>query len=162
MAKSVTLNITDTTGGTAASITMPAKNYGADYSVKGNIANLVDVTNLTSPTDAPSTERFSLKSIKDIYKGTSVTEAYKSPNKGGFSLLSQCNVVATITDSEDSDYRVDLPISAHLVIAGPYDSNITTAHLTTIANRAHAGLYETDGTSRLPKLVRGALVPTDM
>lgn len=162
MSKSVTLNFTDTTGGTAPSITMAAKNYGADFAVKGNITDQVDVTNLTSPTDAPNTERYSLNPIKDIYKGTSVTEMYKSPNKGGFSLLSQCNIIATITDSEDSTYRVDLPISAHVVLKAPYDANITTTHLTTAIVRALGGLYETDGSSRLASAVRGALTPAGL
>lgn len=162
MAKSVTLNVTDTAGGTAPTITGVAKNYGVDYTVTAQPTGMVDLANQSSPTDALSTERFSLNRIADIYKGTSVTDGYKSPNKAGYSLLSQCNLVATVTDSEDATYRVDVPLSAHVVIKGPYDSNITIAHLTTCLMRALGGLYETDGTIRLAKLVRGGLTPTGL
>lgn len=162
MAKSVTLNYTDTAGGTAPTLTGIAKNYGADFAKKVDVAGNADITNITSPPDAPNTERFSVTVIKDIYKGTPVNESYKSGNKSGFSLLSQCNLVATITDSEDSTYRVDVPISAHVVVKGPNDSNITTTHLTTALMRAIGGLYETDGSSRLAALVRGSLLPSDL
>jgi len=162
MSKTVTLNFTDTAGGTAPTITMSAINYGTDFVKVANQAGLADLSNLTSPTDAPNTVRFSLNPISDIYKGTPVTDAYKSPNKSGFSLLSQCNVVATITDSEDATYRVDLPLSAHIVLKAPYDANITTAHLVTISNRALGGLYETDGTLRVGNMARGGLLPADL
>lgn len=162
MAKSVTLNITDTAGGVAPTLTGEAKNYGADFVKRVNTANLADIANITSPNDALNTERYAYRSISDIYKNTSVSDAYKSPNKGGFSLLSQCNLVATITDSEDSDYRVDLPLKAGVTIAGPLDQNITTVHLTTALMRAIGGLYETDGTSRLASLIRGGMLPTDL
>jgi hypothetical protein len=162
MAKSVSLNYTDTTGGTAPSLTMAAKNYGVDYAKKVDVAGQADITNLTSPTDAPNTERFSLNTIADIYKGSPVTDGYKSSNKSGFSLLSQCNLVATITDSEDATYRVDVPISAHVVLKGPNDQNITSAHLTACLLRALGGLYETDGSLRLASLIRGGLMPSDI
>lgn len=162
MSKSVSLNYTDTAGGVAPTITGVAKNYGADFAKKVDSAGTADITNITSPSDAPNTERYSVSVVKDIYKGTPVTESYKSANKAGFSLLSQCNLVATVTDSEDSTYRVDVPISAHIVVKGPNDSNITTSHLTTCLMRALGGLYETDGTIRLASLVRGSLLPTDL
>jgi hypothetical protein len=162
MAKTVSLNYTDTAGGVAPTLTGVAKNYGADFAKKLDSAGQAVITNITSPSDAPNTEIYACRVVKDVYRGTPVTESYKSPNKSGFSLLSQCNLVATILDSEDSTYRVDVPLKVGVTVAGTLDGNITTAHYTTALMRAIGGLYETTGALRLSKLVRGSLLPADM
>jgi hypothetical protein len=163
MSRTVTLNVTDTAGGVAPTLTGVAKNYGADFGpIENPPAGCFDISNKNSPVDAPNTERYALRQIKDAYKNTSVAEAYKPANKSGWSLLSQCNLIATITDSEDATYRVDAPLAMRVTISGVNVPELTTTHYTTGLMRAIGGLYETTGDLRLGSMIRNILKPTGM
>lgn len=162
MAKTVSLNFTDSAGGTAKSLVLPLINYSADYVKVVDIAGEAILTNLTSPTDCPNTMRFSTSAVADIYKNSGITAEYRSPSKKGFSLLAQSRAVYTVSDSVDTSYRVDLPIEAHIVVKAPNDANITSAMLEAVIARTVRGFYETNASLRLAAMARGSLLPTDI
>lgn len=139
-------------------------NFGADFRVKSEVANELSLINLTSPVDRPEKFRFSYSDITNIYNGTDVDPSVYAPSKRGLSVLAQLTETFSVTDSANPAYRVDLPVSAHIVLKLPANENITSAMVQNLVARLASGLYETGltTTSRISSLVRGSLTPADL
>lgn len=164
MAKSVTLNINDTAisgGPQALSVSLPAINWPVDWSKTVDEAGSATLTYKPAPFDAPQTAKFAVNRIANIYAGSPVDASYQLPYKRGASILCQVNLVASVTDTADSTYRVDLPLSAHLVIKAPMSGLLTVNDIRSVAERAFALLYETGSTdsTRLTELLKGSMLP---
>lgn len=166
MAKVITKNYTDTAVSGVTSLTFPRAilNFGADFRVKQNQPNEVILTNITSPVDRPETIRVGWTNIANVYTGTGIEPSYVAPTKRGVSVLVQVTDIITVTDSVDADYRVDLPVSYHVVIKIPANENLTTTLIQEGLGRMVSGLFATGSTTltRLESLIRGSLVPTDI
>lgn len=167
MAKVVTKNYTDTAVADPQSTgTFPkaALNFAADWRVKKNGADEAVLTNLTSPVDRPETIRIACSDIANIYSGTGVEPSLAAPTKRGKSLLVQDTAIITVTDDADADYRIDLPVSYHLVIKIPANENLTVALVQEGLGRLISALFETDSDAltRLQALIRGSLIPSDL
>lgn len=166
MTKSVSVNYTDTaiSGVSSLNLARGLVNFKADWKVKVDDASQLIATNLTSPLSAPETFRFGCQEVADVYKGARVDVSYASPTKRGVSVLSQLNEIWTVTDSADPTYRVDLPISAHIVIKVPNNENITPAMVQTLLGRVCSGFYNTGlaTTERFQAMLRGSLKPSDL
>lgn len=76
----------------------------------------------------------------------------------------QLTEIASITDTVDPSFRVDVPISAHIVLKVPAIEQITEDQLIAVVGRLVSGLFETGKTDsvRLSRLVRGSLLPADL
>lgn len=166
MTKSVSVGYTDTAiaGNPVLNLLRGSVNFGADFRVKSEAPNEVVLVNLTSPVDRPEKFRFSYSDVANIYSGTDVDPSVYAPSKRGVSILCQLTETLSVTDSVDPTYRVDLPVSAHLVLKLPANENITAAMLQTIVARMASGLYATGltTTSRIESMVRGSLKPSDV
>ena len=166
MAKSVSVGYTDTAivGNPVLNLLRGSVNFGADFRVKQESPNEVILVNLTSPVDRPEKFRFSYSEVANIYSGTDVDPSVYAPSKRGVSVLCQLTETLSVTDDTDPSYRVDLPISAHLVLKLPANENITATMLQTIFARMASGLYATGltTTSRIDSMVRGSLKPSDV
>lgn len=166
MSKIVNVGYTDTpiSGVTVENFPRGLVNYGADFRIKQDIPNEVILTNLTSPVDRPERFRFSYSDVANIYNGTDVDPSMYAPSKKGVSILTQVTEVLSVTDTTDAAYRVDLPVSAHLVLKIPANENITAVMLETILGRLVSGVYETGSltTERLASMFRGSLTPADL
>ena len=79
-------------------------------------------------------------------------------------MLSQVTEVISVTDDADADYRVDLPVSCHLVVKVPSSQYVTAAMVETVIGRLLSSLFDTGATStsRLEAILRGSLVPTEL
>lgn len=164
MPKTTSFGYTDTvpTGGATKEFPRPNLNYSADFAKMEDSENKCIITNLTSPYDQPESMRFELSDIKNIYNGTSIDPSAYAASRAGISLVCQVNDVLRVTDSEDSTYQVDLPISVHFVIKMPKSQYITASDIEKVVARCVSSMYDTDsnGTSRLDALVRGSMVPS--
>jgi hypothetical protein len=78
--------------------------------------------------------------------------------------LAQVTDVLTVSESTDADYRVDLPLSAHLVIKVPASEYVTSAQVQAVVGRLLSSLFDTgvSTTSRLEAILRGSLVPSEL
>lgn len=164
MAKVLNVNYTDTpiSGATAVSLQLPTLNYHADYRVVQDEPNEVIITNLTSPIDQPERIRWACSEVKDIYRNSGIDPTLYYPTRRGTQILAQITDIFSITDNDVPDYLALLPISAHLVIRVPNNDLISEAVVTAETSRMIATLYETAGTTVLPRvrsLLRGALMP---
>lgn len=166
MPKTTSFGYTDTTpaGGATKTLTRPNLNYGADFAKTEDSENKCIITNLTSPYDQPESIRFEVADVKNIYNGTNIDPSVYATSKAGISLVCQVNDILRVTDSADSTYQVDLPISAHFVIKMPKSQYITAGDIEKVVARCVASMYDTDsvGTSRIDALVRGSMVPSTL
>lgn len=140
-------------------------NFDADFRVKSNNPGKeVVLTNITSPIDRPEKFRISYSEVTNVYNGTGIDQSAYAASKKGVSVLVQLTEIHSVVDSADSDYRVDLPVSYHLVIKVPASGNIPAATIEAGIGRLLSGLYDTgvSTTSRLESILRGSLVPSGM
>lgn len=147
---------------TAKSVPVVDLNYGSDFRVSTDVSGEVTLTNVTSPLDRNETIRFALAPIKDVYTNTGVDASYMAPSHQGLSLVVQVSDTWRYEDSANpTASKVDLPISAHLVIKAPKTSYIGADDYLAIAKRAFSLLFATGSvdSSRLMQMLKGALDP---
>lgn len=162
MAKVKSSGYTDTAISGVSSLTFPRGllNFTDDWVLKENQAGKeAIITNITCPVDRPEKIRYAYSDIANVYSGTGIEPSVFAPTKRGVSLLVQATNVISVTDSVDADYRVDLPVSYHLVIKVPASEHITAADVQTGIGRLLSGLFYSGVTTtdRLEALLRGSL-----
>jgi len=140
-------------------------NIKEDFRVKSNTSGKeVVLTNLTSPIDRPELIRVAYTEVANIYNGTGIEPSVAAPTKRGVSVLAQVTDIISVTDSTDVDFRIDLPMSGHLVLKVPMSEYITATQVQTLVGRLVSSLYDTGvlTTSRLEAILRGSLVPSEV
>lgn len=140
-------------------------NYKADFRVKSEDAGKeIVLTNITSPIDRPEKIRIAYSDVSNIYNGTGIEPSVYAPTKRGVSVLAQSTNVISVTDDTDPTYRVDLPVSYHLVIKVPASESISDQVILEGLGRLLSGLFDTGSltTARLESILRGSLTPADM
>jgi len=167
MAKTVSVGYTDTPIGGVSSLTFPRGilNFQKDFRVKSNTAGKeVILTNITSPIDRPENVRIAYTDVANVYSGTGIEPSILAPTKKGVSILTQITEVLSVTDTVDAEFRIDLPISAHLVIKVPSSQYITADTVQTVVGRLLSSLFDQGVTTtpRLEAILRGSLVPSEL
>lgn len=167
MAKVISNGFIDTPVSGVPSLTQPRAvlNFEADFRVKSNQPGKEMVlTNITSPIDRPEKIRIAYSDIANVYSGTGIEASVLAPTKRGVSILAQVTDVISVTDDVDSDYRIDLPVSYHLVIKVPASQYVTASTVQAGIGRLLSSLYDTGvaNTSRLEAILRGSLVPSGL
>jgi hypothetical protein len=167
MAKVKTTGVTDTPISGVSALTFPRGllNYAADFRVKSNNAGKeVVLTNITAPVDRPEKIRIGYSEVSNVYAGSGVEPTISAPSKRGTQILAQITEVISVTDDADPEYRLDLPVSYHLVVKVPTSQYITAADINTGLGRLLSSLFDTGvtTTSRLDAILRGALIPADL
>lgn len=164
--KQVNFGYTDTPidGVTALTLSRGLLNFKADFSPVNLKNGEATVTNVTSPQDRPEKIRFAFSKIDNVYKGSGISSSVQAPSVRGTNLLVQLTEVASITDTTDASYRVDVPISAHIVLKVPAIEQITEDQIVAVVGRLISGLFETgkSDSTRLARLIRGSLLPADL
>lgn len=161
MSKTISWNRTDTAATAVGSFTPDTLNYTKDFAKREGGNGDITVVNTTGPADRTETVRYAVTRINNVYSGTSVDPSAFALSKRGASVLVQVNDIITVTDSA-TNYRYDLPISAHMVVKTSLDEVITSEVLTAIVQRLIGAAYEQSGKTvgdRLSKLIRGAVTP---
>jgi hypothetical protein len=167
MVKSVSPGYVDTAFSGSTTMTFPrgGLNFTANFRVKANNPGKeVVITNISCPVDRPENLRIAYTPVSNIYAGSGVDPSISAPTKQGVSILCQLTEIQSVTDSVDADYRVDLPLSCHLVIKVPASEHVTAALVHTMVGRLLSGLFDQGATtaSRLDSILRGSLVPIEL
>lgn len=166
MARTTNLGYTDTAipGVTSLSLPRGLVNFGTDFSVQKNGVTDITLTNLTCPLDQPEKFRFAIQTIANIYANTGVDPSVWGANRQGQSLLIQLSEVASVTDSTDPSFRVDLPITCNITFKAPMNSAITPEILLALLGRAVSGAFDTGlaTTTGIKRLIHGSLIPSDL
>lgn len=166
MTKEISWGFIDTPvdGVTELTLDRPVLNFSQDFRIKTEKPGEVVLTNLTTPLDRPESIRIATSDIKDIYSSTNIDPSVYAPSKRGVSILAQLTDTLSVSDTTDPEFRVDLPVSAHLVIRVPANEYMSADKVQILVSRLVSSLYETgkDDTTRIDGLLRGALVPRDV
>lgn len=166
MSKVISFGYTDTPISGVTSLELPRGrvNFGADFAVKVSKPSEVVLTNVSSPRDRAESFRFQSSTIQDVYSGLKINKSVQAPSLSGSNILIQLTEIATVTDTEDSTYRVDIPLSYHMVIKVPALEELTENHVLAGVGRLVSGLFETgsETNDRLKKILRGSLIPQDL
>lgn len=166
MTKVITNGYTDTPIDGVSTLTFPRGlvNLKQDFRVKSSNGKEVVLTNITSPIDRPEQIRIAATDIANIYNGTSIEPSALAPTKRGVSVLAQVTDVVSVTDDTDADYRVDLPLSAHLVIKVPASEYVNAETVKTLVGRLLSSLFDTGSSTnaRLEAILRGSLEPSEL
>lgn len=167
MTKKIDLGYKDTpiAGVTKLDFPRGLLNLKEDFRVKSDQSGKeVVLTNITSPIDRPEKIRLGYNEISNIYAGTGIDPSVLAPTKRGVSILAQVTDVLSVTDDTDSDYRIDLPMSCHLVIKVPASEYINAAKVQAQLGRMLSSLFDTGSLSesRLESILRGSLIPKEL
>lgn len=167
MTKEIKNGYTDTpiSGVTSLAFARGLLNIAKDYRVKSNNnGKELILTNLTSPLDRPENIRLAYSEIANVYAGTGIEPSVASPTKKGVSLLAQITDVLSVTDTTDADFRIDYPMSAHLVLKVPSAEYVTADVVLALIGRLLSVLHDTGSITpaRLNALMRGSLVPSEL
>lgn len=167
MTKSISLGYTDTPieGVTGLTFDRGLLNYAANFRIKSNNSGKeIILTNISSPVDRPEKIRIGYTDVANVYSGSGVEPSISAPTKRGTQILAQVTEVLSVTDDADPEYRLDLPVSYHLVIKVPTSEFITSSVIVAGLGRLLSSLFDTgvSTTSRLDAILRGALVPSDL
>lgn len=167
MTKSISLGYTDTpiVGYTEQKTTRGALNFSRDFRVKSiQPGKEVVLTNITSPVDRPEKVRIAFSEVANVYSGSGIDASVLAPTKGGVSILVQLTNIMSVTDDANPDYRIDLPLSYHLVIKAPASEYISAAEIQEGLSRLLSCLYDSGSseTTRLEAIMRGSLEPTEI
>lgn len=138
-------------------------NYDADFRIQKDTGAELWLTNITSPIDRPEKMRVARKEISNVYQGTDITSNFQAPSKKGVNLHVQLHQTMKVTDTENPEFEVHVPISTSITIKTPA-SFIDADHVNDSVKRLLSGLFETNdvSTSRLNALLRGSLAPRDL
>lgn len=161
MSKSINKGYTTTGDVSGKTLPIAGYVYPDTFRVKSENPAEAVLVNLTSPIDRQERLRIGYKEISDVYQGTSINPAYYAASKQGIQFLVQANDVWSVTDSEDASYRVDLPISVHMIVKVPACETISQADILEAIGRATGCLFDagTADTWRVTELTKGVLVP---
>lgn len=167
MTKKIDSGFVDTpiTGVTSLKFERGLLNLKEDFRIKSNQnGKEVVLTNITSPIDRGEAIRLAYTDVNNVYSGTSIDPSVYAPTKRGVSILTQVTNTLSVTDDADPDYRVDLPVSAHLVLKVPASEYINAQQVEVLIGRLLSSLFDTgsDSESRLEAILRGSLLPTEL
>lgn len=167
MAKVISTGYTDTaiTGVSALTFNRGLLNFAKDFRVKSNAPGKeVILTNVTCPVDRPEKIRIGFSEVSNVYNGSGIEVPVTAPSKKGTQILAQVTEVISVTDDTDPDYRLDLPVSYHLVIKVPTSEYVTSSVIMTGLGRLMSSIFDTGDltNTRLEAILRGALLPADL
>jgi hypothetical protein len=114
--------------------------------------------------DRPEKIRIAYSDVANVYNGSGIEASVLAPTKRGVSVLAQITETISVTDDTDPDYRIDLPVSYHVVIKVPASEHISATDIQAGLGRLLSSLYDTGATttSRLEAILRGSLVPSEV
>lgn len=144
-------------------VTMSVPDYAKDFAPSEDVANKVVLQNITSPIDQPQTARIERSNVSNIYRNTDIVRSLWATSTRGYSLVAQVNDIYRITDTTDSTFMVDLPVSAHWVLKVPATPYLSAAEYLATLNRAYALVLnqsdQIDAATMLDRMLRGVVNP---
>lgn len=165
MTKQINKGYTDTPFETPVSLvtTREPINFQKDFRVLRQSNDELWLTNVTSPIDRPEKLRIARREVGNLYQGTDISPSVHAPSKKGVNLHLQLQQTFEVTDSENAEFLVHIPITTSLTIKAPasfVDANMVIDSL----ERLLSALYESNSNEndRVAALLRGSLIPSDL
>lgn len=147
-------------------IAIPVINPLQNYALVEDEPNSCSLTNTATPLDLGEKLTYGCREIPEVACG--LRNQHPTKTKGGVQYQVKLETLLSVTDSNDSTYREDLPIVAYLTIRHPRSGAIKTSDVNEVVARmlsaAWKGTTDANGNnhnqSRFGDLMRSALRPT--
>lgn len=129
-------------GGLAAvTYVIPPLNYTADFRSLEEGPGRIVMTDITSPTDQPSTLRIAQTSKANVYAGTTIDASAFLANRRGTDTIVEVKEVWSISDAEDPSFLQLMPVRAAITLSLPTSNLITDELVSGLVGRAIAALF---------------------
>lgn len=155
MALTSEFKFTNTDAGTAT-VTRTDLGLLSNYALAQDSGNEVVLVNKTTPIDALEKVSYQTRDIRRV--DTTLDVNYPVGARAvQYQIMEEATLVTT--DSDDSTFRVDSPITAKLIIRHPKVGFIGNAEIGTVLNRLISACMKVDGSWRFDDLMRSAERP---
>jgi hypothetical protein len=158
MAKSV---IYPSNNGGLYSVSITGPDY-ADYAVVSDTGNECRITDVNANLQTPRTVRYASQDIANVYSGTDIDPSAYAPVRRGKSVVVQTSLNVQVTDTTDPSFLVLLPVQIHTVVKMPISDYLSSAAIDSLLKDHFGDLIIDATTDRLPRLLRGALKPSEL
>lgn len=129
-----------------------------DYAERVNSSDDCQYVNNSSPIDQSEVISFKTADLKQVNQPQ--TNLYPPTVPAATQFVVKVDELLSVTDDNNADYRVDLPISAYLTVRFNKSGQISADDLQVVVNRLIGMMYKDDGSSRIPELMRQCIRPT--
>lgn len=133
-----------------------------NYAVVSDTANECRITDVTASLETPRIVRYAAQDVANVYSGTDIDPSAYAPVRRGRSVVIQTSLNVKVTDSTDPSFLVLLPVQIHTVVKLPITDYLDSTDIALILNDHIGDIVLTAETDRLPRLLRGALKPSDL
>lgn len=153
----VNFSFTNTTD-ESFTVTPVAIKPASSYAVTSDEPTELTGSNLTAPVDQPEILTYRCQELKTV--NTAMENMYPPEVRTGVQYVIKLDELASVTDTADPTFRVDLPISAYLTIRHNKSGYITSDMIATVVKRLLGACMKEDGAWRFDELMRSSLKPT--
>lgn len=131
----------------------------SNYAVTQDEPTELVSSNKTAPIDQPEILTYRCQDLKTV--NLAMKNMYPPTITTGVQYVVKLDELASLTDSTDPSFRVDLPISAYLTIRHNKSGYVTSDMVASVVKRLLGACMKEDGTWRFNELMRSSLKPTD-
>lgn len=135
-------------GVTALALPIAILNYD-DFKIIESGPGISKYTDITSPTDQPSTLRIAQRVRPNVYAGTSIDPTVFLASKSGTDTVVELQEVWTVSDSEDTSYRQDFPVRIGLSFTTPNSALVTADEVRYLVGRVIAAMFDQQSNNTL-------------
>jgi hypothetical protein len=135
--------------------------YG-NYAVISDTPNECRITDVTASLETPRIVRYAAQDVANVYSGLDIDPSAYAPIRRGKSVVIQTSLNAKVTDTTDPSFLVLLPVQIHTVVKLPVTNYLTSADINSILRSHFGDILISGNEDRLPRLLRGALKPSEL
>lgn len=132
---------TDVPAITTCTFVVTPLHFEADFRLIDSGPGKSVYTDITAPTDQPSTIRIAQTSRANVYAGTSIDPSVYLPSRRGTDTILECREIWVETDSTDTTYRKEIPVRCAITMTLPDTSAFADEDVEALVARTVALLF---------------------
>lgn len=132
-----------------------------NYAVKADEPTECILVETTSPADQPSSIRYAIQNVADVYSGSDVDPVNKAASKKGKSVVVGIRNILRVTNDTTGEF-VDYPVKCNISFTFPISANLDATDVGKVCSRAAGLIIEPAGAAIINRLMRGSLKPSDI
>jgi hypothetical protein len=133
-----------------------------DYAVVSDTPSECRITDISASMETPRTVRYAAQDVANVYSGLDIDPSAYAPVRRGKSVVIQTSLNVKVTDTTDPSFLVLLPVQIHTVVKMPITSYLSASDVNNILRDHFGDILTGAGSDRLPRLLRGALKPSEL
>jgi hypothetical protein len=150
-----------TNGGSENQIASQQPDY-TEYAVVSDTPSECRITDVVASLETPRIVRYAAQDVANVYSGLDIDPSAYAPIRRGKSVVIQTSLNVKVTDTTDPSFLVLLPVQIHTVVKLPVTSYLSSADINAILRDHFGDIITSNDADRLPRLLRGALKPSEL